>query len=785
MFSRYFKWLQKDNPTGMVERYPEIDEQGQTSLKGVYIVGDLTGIPLIKLAADGGAKKVQDFEYDEEFAKQKGKEGIYDIVIIGAGPAGLSAAIECQKRKLSYVLLEASQAFNTIENFPKAKPILIRPDDYQSASEISMQDGDKESLLQDMKVQVAKFDINIKKGVFISDLKRENNIVKCLTSKREEYKACRVILAIGKSGNARKLGVKGEDLPHVFNKLYDPSEFSGKNILVVGGGDSALEATIALASNGNKVYHSYRKDKFARPKQENTLAFNQAVEKGSIIPLYSSQVKEIKEKKVSLAIGKEEKSLDIDVVFTLIGRELPVAFFKRSGIKIEGEKTASFWLFLICMLGFFSMLYFGKSSSSTAVFSMSASFADKVVSYLKAPFTQVGNLGFTKDTLLFCLAWVGSFIFMISGVASIGVVIKNRQRYFGTLWNKIKYTYFIIVGFFLTWVYIRYNIGADQAGWSSQVTQSFSLVYCITMLVFGIRRIMIRKTRYIKLQVFSLLFVQTFFLYLLPFHFYDWIVAFWGADSWFIREVLPDRWACFALILFWPLYITQFGATSFWTWFPFVQSGLFLFLIIRYFGKGVFCGWICSCGGMAETMGDEYRHLAPHGAKAKRYENLGQIILLVAVILTVLKFILGVDSPYEVPILGGTYKVLVDAFFAGVIGIGLYFFWGGRMWCRFGCPLAALMHIYTRFSKYRILSEKKKCISCNICTKVCHMGIDVMNYANKGIPMNDVECVRCSACIQSCPMEVLAFGSADVDLDNHSRKSVPSYGKNDWRAGIK
>ena len=229
----------------------------------------------------------------------------------------------------------------------------------------------------------------------------------------------------------------------------------------------------------------------------------------------------------------------------------------------------------------------------------------------------------------------------------------------------------------------------------------------------------------------------------------------------------------------------QFGQTTFWTWFPFVQSGLFLFLIIRYFGKGVFCGWICSCGGMAETLGDEYRHLAPHGPKAKKYENLGQFILFAAIIITILRFILNVSSAHEVPIMGGAYKILVDSLFAGVIGIGLYFFWGGRIWCRYGCPLAALMHIYTRFSKYRILSEKKKCISCNICTKVCHMGIDVMNFANKGIPMNDAECVRCSACIQSCPMDVLAFGSVAVDTNNKILKSIPEYGKDDWRAGIK
>ncbi|MEM9296010.1 MAG: 4Fe-4S dicluster domain-containing protein, partial [Planctomycetota bacterium] len=98
---------------------------------------------------------------------------------------------------------------------------------------------------------------------------------------------------------------------------------------------------------------------------------------------------------------------------------------------------------------------------------------------------------------------------------------------------------------------------------------------------------------------------------------------------------------------------------------------------------------------------------------------------------------------------------------AGVLGVGLYFWFSGRVWCRFACPLAALMHIYARFSRFRILVDKKKCISCNVCTSVCHQGIDIMNFANKGQHMQDPECVRCSACVQMCPTGVLTFGQVN------------------------
>jgi polyferredoxin len=129
----------------------------------------------------------------------------------------------------------------------------------------------------------------------------------------------------------------------------------------------------------------------------------------------------------------------------------------------------------------------------------------------------------------------------------------------------------------------------------------------------------------------------------------------------------------------------------------------------------------------------------------------------------------------------------VDVLFAGLLGLGVYFFFSGRVWCRFACPLAALMHIFARFTRYRIFADKKKCISCNICTSVCHMGIDVMNFANKGIPMNDVECVRCSACVVNCPMDVLTFGSLpSPDPGNTSSAKVDQFivPKSAWHSGL-
>ena len=215
-----------------------------------------------------------------------------------------------------------------------------------------------------------------------------------------------------------------------------------------------------------------------------------------------------------------------------------------------------------------------------------------------------------------------------------------------------------------------------------------------------------------------------------------------------------------------------------WGWLivSLVQTFVIIPLLIRRWGKGVYCGWICSCGALAETLGDTHREKMPHGPKWNALNFIGQVFLLFAFVLLVTRigswwsptssFGSACASIYA-GILKGlpglNYVWFVDLLFAGIIGVGLYFHFSGRVWCRFACPLAALMHIYARFSKFRIFPEKKKCISCNVCTSVCHQGIDIMNFANKGLPMEDPECVRCSACVQSCPTGVLQFGRYGKD----------------------
>jgi NosR/NirI family nitrous oxide reductase transcriptional regulator len=830
LVSRYLNWLQEGVPTGEVEFYPERDEQGRSSLEGVFIAGDLTGVPLLKLAGESGAETVRRFAADDGFHKARDASAgeVVDVVIVGAGPAGVAAAMECQAHDFSYRLFESASRLNTIVNFPRGKPIIITPPG-PPAGGLRMDDGTKETLLEDLEKQITASGITISEGVMVKQIHRDGALLRVETSDGTTS-TLRVVLALGKSGNSRKLGAAGDDLPKVYDRLFDPADFNGSKVLVVGGGDSALEASIALAGAGAEVTHSYRGASFSRPKEDNVRSFEALAAGGAIDVRLESTVKEVSGDEVLLAQTSGDVRVANDAVFALIGRELPTDFFKRSGIRMEGEKGRSYWVFLTDMLSFFTMLYFGKKGNAYDILSGAGGFWGSLKAYLLAPYAIAqrngllsGDEGFFGvlaaavtapfradaayglggyeawlNPLSFLAGWVGSLIFLVFGAAALFFVLRSGRRYFGGAWPVIKYGYLIAAALAYFWVYLSSTMG-NSVGWTLAPTQFYSFLYCTTMALFGIRRVLVKQTRYVLIQMSTLVFIQVFFLYLLPFqqigdhYLFDILIGnHFPADSAFMAQVFPDgRWTCFWFILFWPLSINAFGATTFWTIFPLVQLGI-LFWMIRHWGKGIYCSWICSCGGMAESLGDEYRTRAPHGPRAKAWENVGQAVLLFALLATAMHYLekrgivfshgsLLADSVW------GGYLLLIDIVFAGTLGLGVYFFLSGRFWCRFGCPLAATMHIMTRFSRYRILAEKKKCISCNICTKVCHMGIDVMSFANKGIPMNDVECVRCSACVTYCPMDVLAFGKlGDADRRNLSRTAIPdNYTKDHWKAAIR
>jgi NosR/NirI family nitrous oxide reductase transcriptional regulator len=753
LLSRYTKWLHTQWPAGTVEKLPVSGRDGATSLPGVRIVGDLTGIPLLKFSSHTGAEAVRAI-LKEEGGGRKAEEGTLDLAIIGAGVAGISAAIEARKVGMNFVVFEATEIFSTVVNFPKAKPIYTYPTEMKLEGGLQFSADLKETLLEEMEAQRRAADIEVTPARVERVESRGRDGVVLHMGDQTAVSARYAIIAIGRSGNFRKLGVPGEELDKVYNRLFDPKEFAGQNALVVGGGDSALETAIALTISGAHVTLSYRRKELSRAKPDNidkverlvrdgaadvqvekpaservntavTSGMRNQKSPGSLALALGTEVTRIEPDRVFLKNGNET-TLPNDVVFTMLGREAPLDFFRRSGIDVRGDWTPPKWISLTLIILASIFIYHWKK----------------------------GGVYFHVSELFERNRW---FPFNVPGWwASLGPAFSNRANLLGTL-----------------------KVSLAEPGFY------YSLAYTLCVILFGIRRVRRRNTPYVRLQTLSLAAIQLLPLFLLPYILLPWA----GNNGWFdhgIFKTIADAlfpaanyghgreyWRAFGLILAWPLFFWNvFTDQPMWTWLAisFVQTFVLIPLIIWRWGKGAYCGWICSCGALAETLGDAHRAKMPHGPRWNRFNMLGQVFLAMAFFLLITRSlawfwpgsIFGSAFNYvfkEMPVFN--YVWFVDLLWAGIIGVGFYWHFSGRVWCRFACPLAALMHIYTRFSRYRIFADKPKCISCNVCTSVCHQGIDVMNFANKGIPMEDPECVRCSACVTECPTGVLAFGRYD------------------------
>ena len=753
---RYVRWLHLQWPAGTVERLPEVRPDGSTAVPGLYVVGDLTGVPLLKFSSDSGARAVQTIAADAAFEKRTQQDDVLDLVIVGAGVSGMAAALEARQRHLRFELLEASEAFSTLVNFPKGKPIFTYPTDMTPAGELQFTERSaiKEGLLDELREKTLGAGI-VPRTARAEQVSRKGGLLEVAVAGGDPMRAHRVIVGIGRSGNFRKLGVPGEDLDKVYNRLHDPKDFCGQDALVVGGGDSALETAIALGACGAHVTLSYRKPELSRPKPENVAQLEAlaadpmaavAVEEpsservnaaaggflgehrkaGSVRMLLGSQVKEIGETEVVVTDAEgQSQTLPNDAVFSMIGREAPLGFFRKSGVPITGEIGAAGWGALSAFVLFCTWLYHWKGGKPIPLFGKLPDWLNPRPAEWWAALAATGG--------------------------SLGTALQDPATLLGTL--KIS---------------------------ASGPSFYYTLAYSLLVLVFGIRRIRQKRTPYIRVQTITLTAVQWLPLFLLP----EIILPLLGHNG-FLDGGLPGRiadslfpavsyghgreyWRAYGLILAWPLNVYNwFTASPLWGWLVIgiLQTFVLIPTLIYFWGKGAYCGWICSCGALAETLGDAQRHKMPHGPRWNRLNVLGQIILATVSVLMLLRiagWIWPGSAADRLFALGFTgYAWFVDLFLAGILGYGLYFWFSGRMWCRFACPLAALMHVYARFSRFRILAEKKKCISCNVCTSVCHQGIDIMSFANKGLPMEDPECVRCSACVQSCPTGVLSFGQID------------------------
>ena len=315
---------------------PVVTPDFQSNVPGLYIAGELGGMGLIRKAAEQGSQAIASIQARLKVKKPAGFE--FDVVIVGAGPAGLGAALAATAAKLKYVTLEQENTLGgAVLHYPRAKIAMTAPVTLPLVGKVKWTEISKEKLLDFWNSIVATHQLDVRYGERMTGVKPIDGGFEVTTGKAC-YRAATVLLAIGRRGTPRKLGVDGEDLSKVVYRLLEPEQYRGQSILVVGGGDSAVEAGLALAEMPDtKVTLSYRSEAFSRIKTKNRVRLDQAVAVRALTVMLSSQVRCVTQNEAILAIGDVETTIANDVAIVCAGGELPTKLLQSIGIVVESH----------------------------------------------------------------------------------------------------------------------------------------------------------------------------------------------------------------------------------------------------------------------------------------------------------------------------------------------------------------------------------------------------------------------------------------------------------------
>lgn len=313
---------------------PEVDTDFESNVRGVYIVGELGGRGLIKNAINEATVAVEHIAEDLAAIGRPAESGVFDVIVVGSGPAGLSAGLEAKSRGLRYVVLEQGALADTIRKYPRAKFLLAEPVTVPLYGNLWVSDASKEQLLKVWEEIIAKTQLDVRTNQRVTNVTRGSGFLNVETPDAV-YRARRVVLAMGRRGSPRRLGVPGEEAAKVIYDVVDMESFAGQHMLVVGGGDSAVESALGLAKQtGTTVTLSYRGAEFQRVKERNRGKLDEAVHCGAIRLLLRSEIREIREREVVLEVEGREEIIQNDTVVVRIGGDPPFKFLEQIGIRI-------------------------------------------------------------------------------------------------------------------------------------------------------------------------------------------------------------------------------------------------------------------------------------------------------------------------------------------------------------------------------------------------------------------------------------------------------------------
>ena len=687
---------------------PAVDEHGQSTVAGVYLVGEVAGTPLIKLGLNSGHELVEHLAPQILEERKTKQDDVLDLLIVGAGAAGLGAAARAKELGLEAVTVDANHVAETIYTMTKGKLLLAEPTAVANRSSMWFEECTKEELLKKWHEQIPQLGLDVREFEKVTDIQRQSGYLKIETQKAE-YRARRVILAVGKAGNPRKAGVKGEveHAERIAHRLLDPDDFQNRNILIYGGGDVALEAALHLCDT-NKVALATIDKEFTFPKKRNVDALKAKEDQGKVTVHMDSHLVEVGERDVTFGKGGPDgprQSIANDFVFEMIGAELPTPFFKKIGIKLENAWDVRRWVYLaaafLFVYSFYALKSYGKGVSGWPY------------SHLVPPDTYD---------------------------AALQAIFRWAFLPFGWLFTDQAFA----------------DIMSDHG---YQQGYLYSFLYTIVIVAFGYQAMMrwrgvARDKRYQTYRYLTLLAFQVTFFLIVNVVAVQALTVKYAWRAWGLYQPYP---------LFFNTFFWWYDGDPKWIMTFFVGAGLVGTLVAipiasRKHGKR-FCTWVCGCGGLAETLGDRWRHLSAKGKRSRSWEFQGAVVLAASIVIALV--VIGV---YETDGNNGwwrAYSYIVDFWLVAVIPIALYPFFGGKVWCRYWCPLAAYNGILAKwYGKLKIVSDEK-CISCTQCSKYCQVGVDVMAFAKnqQAFDNKNSTCIQCGICIDVCPMDVLSFST--------------------------
>ena len=320
---------------------PALDANFETSVPGLYIVGELGGRALIKNAVNEGRVAAEHVVASAARRRETTDvENAADVIIVGSGPSGLSAGLVAHRAKLDYLLLEQGSLADTVRKYPRHKVLFAEPLTMPLYGDLWVSDASKESLLAVWEGVIKRTGLRIRTGQHVKEIVRETDHFRVSTDDAT-YRGRAVILALGRRGTPRRLGVPGEELPTVFYDVAEMSDFAGRRVLVVGGGDSAIESALGLANQaGTSVTLSYRGDAFARVKDRNRSRIDAAIVGGKVDVHLRSEVREIRKDVVVLDVEGTSCIVPCDDVVIRIGGEPPNVLLEQLGVKMVTKEIA-------------------------------------------------------------------------------------------------------------------------------------------------------------------------------------------------------------------------------------------------------------------------------------------------------------------------------------------------------------------------------------------------------------------------------------------------------------